>query len=166
MGGARLRRTILLAPAAARCWSGLVAPERRLWIARRRTANGTGSAERAPRSPDAMRRQEPEDDFGRGPRRNLVDQCSAYACPRRAHASGPRWAPPGGHPARKRSSPATSRCAHPASTCVRCVEQAPRNPPEKPASPTPARTRNRWSGACTPARGARSTSRLGGGGGI
>jgi len=38
------------------------------------------------------------------------------------------------------------------------LEKAPRKTPEKPAPPTTAGTRNRWSGACTPARGSRSTS--------
>ena len=41
---------------------------------------------------------------------------------------------------------------------LRSVDKAPRNPPEKLASPTSAGTRNRWSGAYTPARGARLTS--------
>jgi hypothetical protein len=66
--------------------------------------------------------------------------------------------------ARSRSSRATSRRAHPAHACVRSVDKAPRNPPEKPASPTSVGMRNRWSGACTPARGARPTSGRGGGG--
>jgi len=38
---------------------------------------------------------------------------------------------------------------------LRSVDRAPRRTPEKPAPPTSARTRNRWSGACIPARGAR-----------
>ena len=38
------------------------------------------------------------------------------------------------------------------------VDKAPRKTPEKLASPTSAGMRNRWSGACTPARGARLTS--------
>ncbi len=46
------------------------------------------------------------------------------------------------------------------------VDKAPRNPPEKPAFPTRSETRNRWSGACAPARGARLTSGRGGGGSV
>ena len=41
---------------------------------------------------------------------------------------------------------------------LRSIDQARRKTPEKLASPTSAGTRNRWSGACTPARGARLTS--------
>ncbi len=52
------------------------------------------------------------------------------------------------------------------SRALRSVDEAPRNPPEKLASPRSARTRNRWSGACTPARGARPTSGRGGGGSV
>ena len=47
---------------------------------------------------------------------------------------------------------------------LRSADQVPRNPPEKPASPPSAGARNRWSGACTPARGARLTRGRGGGG--
>ncbi|MHB8499008.1 MAG: DUF6933 domain-containing protein [Acidimicrobiales bacterium] len=43
---------------------------------------------------------------------------------------------------------------------------APRKSPEQLASPTSTKTRNRWSGACTPARGARLTSGRGSGGRI
>ena len=82
----------------------------------------------------------------------------------RAWPHVPRWAPPDGHPARTRSSPATSRRAHPAYACVRRIDKAPRKSPEKLASPTSAGMRHRWSGACTPARGARLTSGRGGGG--
>src|SRR5579875_124358 len=49
---------------------------------------------------------------------------------------------------------------------LRSVDRAPRRTPEKPAPPTSARTRNRWSGACIPARGARLTSGRGGGGSV
>jgi RNA-directed DNA polymerase len=53
---------------------------------------------------------------------------------------------------------------HRAYTCVRTVNKAPRKSPEKLASSTSPGTRNRWSGACTPARGGRLTSGRGGGG--
>jgi hypothetical protein len=49
---------------------------------------------------------------------------------------------------------------------LRSVDEAPRKTPEKLASPTSAGTRNRWSGACTPARGARLTSGRSGGGSV
>ena len=111
-----------------------------------------------------MPRQHLEVDFGRHHRRDLVDQCSAYACPMRAHARLTRRTTSTCRPARSRSSPATSRRAHPAHACVRRLDKAPRKTPEKLASPTGAETRNRWSGACTPARGARLTSGRGGGG--
>jgi hypothetical protein len=45
-----------------------------------------------------------------------------------------------------------------------CVDKAPRNSPEKLASPTTTKTKNRWSGACTPPRGALLTSGRSGGG--
>ena len=144
----------------------LVSAERRLWIAWRRTTSGTRSAERPPRSSDAMPRQHPEDHFGRGPHRDLVDQCSACACPMRAHARAPRRRPSPRPSPRNRSSPATYRRAHHASACVRSVDKAPRKTPEKPAPPTSAETKNRWSGTCTPARGARLTSGHSGGGRI
>ena len=96
--------------------------------------------------------------------RDLVDQCSAYACPMRAHARLLRRTTSTCRSPRNRSSPATSRRAHPAYACVRSIDQAPRKTPEKLASPPSAGTRNRLSGACAPARGARLTSGRGGGG--
>ena len=82
----------------------------------------------------------------------------------RAHARLPRRTTSTCRSPRNRSSPPTSRRAHPAYACVRSVDKVPRNPPEKLASPTPAGTRNRWSGACAPPRGARLTSGRSGGG--
>ncbi len=58
--------------------------------------------------------------------------------------------------------PHTSR--HPAYACLCSIDRAPRKTPEKLASPPNSRTRNRWSGACTPARGAPLTSGCSGGG--
>ena len=75
----------------------------------------------------------------------VVEQGSAYACPMHAYAGSPRRATSNTPPARTRSSPATSRRAHPAPACVRSREQAPRNPPEKRAPPTPRPTRKCWS---------------------
>ena len=109
-----------------------------------------------------MPRQHPGDHFGHG--LIAISLISAYACPVHAHARASRWAPSDRHPARTRSSPAPSRRAHFAYPCAGHAEQAPRNPPEKPASPTRAGPRNRWSGACTPERGARLTSGCSGGG--
>jgi len=43
------------------------APDRRLWIAWRRTASGTRSAECTPRAPDEIPRQHSEEHFGRVP---------------------------------------------------------------------------------------------------
>src|SRR5579875_3263214 len=82
----------------------------------------------------------------------------------RAYAQPPRKARSSRYSGRNPSSPATSRRAHPAYPCTGHAEQAPRKTPENLASPTSLRTRNRWSGTCTPARGARQTSGLGGGG--
>jgi len=49
---------------------------------------------------------------------------------------------------------------------LRSVDKAPRNTPEKLASPTSAGIRHRWSGPCTPARGARLTNGRSGGGSV
>jgi hypothetical protein len=81
----------------------------------------------------------------------------AYARPPRRTASKCR-------PARNRSSPAISRCAHPAYACLCSLDEAPRNPPEKLASLTSARTRKRWSGACALCT-RRADQRFDGGGG-
>jgi hypothetical protein len=126
----------------------------------------TGSTERAPRSPNGMPRQHPEGHFGRGPRRDLVDQCSAYACTMRAHARRPRRTTSTCRSPRTRSSAAALHRAHSAYACVCRADKVPRNTPEKLASPTSTGTRNRCSGACTPARDARLTSGLGGGGSV
>ena len=82
-----------------------------------------------------------------------VDQGTAYACPMHAlcmpYACTRSRATPGRlqqPAARTRSPRATSRRAHPAPACVRNRGQAPRNPPEKLASPTRKPTRKCWSG--------------------
>jgi hypothetical protein len=61
-----------------------------------------------------------------------VDQGTAYAFPMRAHARPPRRTTSTCRPPRNRSSPATSRRAHPAYACVRRIDKAPRKTPEKP----------------------------------
>ena len=127
--------------------------ERRLWIAWRKTASGTRSTERAPRAPDAIPRQHLEDHFGRRHRRDLVDQCSAYACPMHAHARPLRRATSACRSPPNRSSPATSRHAHPAYACVRRTDEAPRKRPEKLGSSTRVPTRTRWSQRCAYAKG-------------
>ena len=126
---------------------------RRLWVATSRAVSGTRSTERAPRARDAMPRQHLEVHFGRRHRRDLVDQCSAYACPMHAHARPLRRATSTCRSPRNRSSPATSRRAHPAYACVRRIDKAPRKTPEKLASPTGARTRTCWSQRCAYAKG-------------
>jgi len=113
----------------------------------------TRSAERTPRSPGRMPRQHPEDCHSRRRhRRDLVDQCSAYACPMHACARPPRRAPSTRQSPRNRSSPATSRRAHPAYACVRRIDKASRKSPEKPGPSTPPRTRTRWSQRCAYAK--------------
>jgi len=78
--------------------------------------------------PDVEPPQHPEDCHSRRlHRRDLVDQCSAYACPMRAHAGVLRATTSTCWPARSRSSRATSRRAHPAYAYVRSVDKAPRN---------------------------------------
>jgi hypothetical protein len=153
-----------LAPRHPRPRGSLTSTERRLWIATSRAASGTRSTERTPRSPTRCHGSNPEDRFGHGPRRDLVDQCSAYACPMHAHARLLRAMTSTCRLARTRSSPATSHRAHPACACVCRVDKAPRKAPEKLASPRAPDKRNRCSGACVPARGARLTSGRGGGG--
>ena len=96
--------------------------------------------------------QHPEDHFGRGPLRDLVDQCSAYACPMRAHARLTRRTTSTCRSPRNRSSPATSRRAHPAYACVRRIDKAPRKTPEKLGSSTRAPARTRWSQRCAYAK--------------
>ena len=99
-----------------------------------------------------MPRQQARDHFGRGPRRDLVDQCSAYACPMRAHARLTRRTTSTCRSPRNRSSPATSRRAHPAYACVCRVDKAPRKTPEKLGSSTRAPARTRWSQRCAYAK--------------
>ena len=81
-----------------------------------------------------------------------VDQCSAYACPMRAYARPPRRTISTCRLPRNRSSPATSRRAHPAHACVRSVDKAPRKTPEKLGSSTRAPGRTRWSQRCAYAK--------------
>jgi len=93
----------------------------------------------------------------RGPLRgrsrpDLLDQCSAYACPMRAHARLHRRTASTCRSQRNRSSPVTSRRARPAYACVRRIDKAPRNSPEKLGSSTPPRTRHRWSQRCAYAK--------------
>ena len=92
--------------------------------------------------------------------RGSVDQCTAYACPVHPYAAAaPTRSPPTNPPLSGRTRRATLPWHAP-----RGVDKAPRKTPEKLASPTSPGARNRWSGACTPARGARLTSGRGGGG--
>ena len=79
-----------------------------------------------------MPRQHPEDHFGRGPRRDLVDQCSAYACPMRAHAKLTRRTKSTCRSPRNRNSPGRSRRAHPACACVRRVRRIDKAPRKSP----------------------------------
>ncbi len=127
--------------------------DRRLWIATSRAASGTRSTERAPRAPDAIPRQHIDNHFGRRHRRDLVDQCSAYACPMHAYAIPPRTATSTCRPPRNRSSPATSRRAHPAYACQRRVDKAPRKTPDKPVDNADAPTRICWPQRCSYAEG-------------
>ena len=78
-------------------------------------------------------------------RRDLLDQCSAYACPMRAHARPPRRTASTCRPPRNRSSPVTSRRSHPAYACVRRFDKTPRKTPEKLGSSTRVPARTRWS---------------------
>jgi len=112
----------------------------------------TGSTERAPRSPNGMPRQHPEDHFGRGPRRDLVDQCSAYACTMRAHARPPRRTTSTCRSPRTRSSAAALHRAHSAYACVCRADKAPRKIPEKLGSSTRVPARTRWSQRCAYAK--------------
>ena len=104
----------------------------------------TGSTERTPRSPDGMSRQHPEGALRARSRRDLLDQCSAYACPMRAHARLPRRTASTCRSPRNRSSPATSRRERPAYACVRRIDKAPRKSPEKLGSSTRVPERTRW----------------------
>ena len=117
-------------------------PQRHLLRAAPRVANA------CPERPDAMPWQHPEDHFGRGPRRDFVDQCSAYACPVHAYARPPRRTTSTCRSPRNRSSPATSRRARPAYACVRRTDKAPRKSPEKLGSSTRVPARTRWSQPC------------------
>ena len=85
-------------------------------------------------------------------RRDLLDQCSAYACPMRAHAKLPRRTTSTCRSPRNRSSPATSRRAHPAYACVGKVDRAPRKSPDKPVDIARAPTQTCWSGECAYAK--------------
>ena len=114
-------------------------------------------SQRAPRArPDRPTRchgSNPEEHFGRGPGRDLVDQCSAYACPMRAHARLTRRTTSTCRSPRNRSSPVTSRRAHPAYACVCRIDKAPRKTPEKLGSSTRVPARTRWSQRCAYAKG-------------
>ena len=132
---------------------GITCRSRRLWIPTSRAASGSRSTERTPRSPDAIPRQHLKVHFGRHHLRDLVDQCSAYACPMRAYARPPRRTTSTCRSPRNRSSPATSRRAHPAYACVCRIDKAPRKTPEKLGSSTRAPARTRWSQRCAYAKG-------------
>jgi hypothetical protein len=81
-----------------------------------------------------------------------ISLISAYACPMRAHARVLRATTSTCRPPRTRSSPATSRHAHPAYACVCRTDKAPRKTPEKLGSSTPVPARTRWSLRCACAK--------------
>lgn len=104
---------------------------------------------------DSLQRARP----GPSPRSNrtafdgdLVEQCSAYACPVHAYARSPRLEADPCPSACNRSSPATSRRVHPAYACVRSVDRGARKSPEKLGSSTRPPARTRWSQRCAYAR--------------
>jgi len=97
-------------------------------------------------------------------RRDLLDQCSAYACPMRAYARPPCRPPQLAPPPRTRSSAAATQRAHPACACVRRIDKAPkkasrnlrRHPEREPAGHSVMHTqkraknqRNWWRGSTT-----------------
>jgi len=104
---------------------------------------------------DSLQRARP----GPSPRSNrtafdgdLVEQCSAYACPVHAYARSPRLEADPCPSACNRSSPATSRRVHPAYACVRSVDRGARKSPEKLGSSTRPPARTRWSQRCAYAK--------------
>ena len=85
-------------------------------------------------------------------RRDLLDQCSAYACPMRAYARLPRKTASTCRTPRNRSPLATPRRAHLAYACVRRIDKAPRKSPENLESSTGLPARRRWSQRCAYAK--------------
>jgi hypothetical protein len=106
----------------------------------------------------------PEDHFGRRGRRDLL--ISAVHTHAQCTHTQRRLAIP--LPTVRRLEPAAHwlhLSPHTLHTRALCsADRALQNSPEKPASPTGPDKRNRWSGACTPARSACLTSSRGGGG--
>ena len=95
---------------------------------------------------------------------DLVDQGSAYACPMHAYARPPRKATSTCQSAQHRSSPATSRCAHPAYACLCSLDKVPRKSPEKPVDNAELPTRTRWSQRFASAKGRAAPEELVAGG--
>jgi hypothetical protein len=123
-------------------------------------------AEPAPRSRNARPPQHPEEHFGRGPVEiSLISAVRTHAlCVHTQECFGRRHRRAGGLEAAAHEPHLVAHTLH--TSALRAVDKAPRKTPEKLASSTSGRTRNRWSGACAPARGARLTSGRGGGGSV